>query len=361
MRSGVSRQTQEYRERKGFTMKSILILQDALTEYRRPVIDELARYYRITVLHAGLAKETGLSNYVEVIVPQLRIGPFHLQNIASIYRTQRQFDVVISMFDLRWPAYIMPFVRKRHTKWIQWGHRYSDNRLANVVRDFLMKKADRILLYGEEEIPRMAARGVDISKVVVAPNTIHVPNYADMSSADKNSLLFVGRLQPRKRIDLIIRAFSELQERIADNIVLDIVGGGLLDGELRQLADKLGIAQKVIFHGPVQDHAELASVFSRAYAYVSPGPVGLGVLHSFAYGVPVVTLREGRHGPEFKNLSHNQNALILESEEHLGPALEWICNHPEAVQVLGHNAYLQYSQNRTLNHMLAGFRKAIEE
>jgi glycosyltransferase involved in cell wall biosynthesis len=160
-----------------------------------------------------------------------------------------------------------------------------------------------------------------------------------MSSADKNSLLFVGRLQPRKRIDLIIRAFSELQQRIADNIVLDIVGGGLLDDELRQLADKLGIAQKVIFHGPVQDHAELASVFSRAYAYVSPG----------------------RHGPEFKNLSHNQNALILESEEHLGPALEWICNHPEAVQVLGHNAYLQYSQNRTLNHMLAGFRKAIEE
>ena len=342
-------------------MKSLLILQDALTQYRRPVINELAKYYRVTVMHANKDGERVLGDYAELIIPQVRFGPIYWQNIYSIYKAQRHFDAIISMFDLRWPAYILPFVFQRHAKWILWGHRYSVNRLANRARDLLMKKADRILLYGEEEIALMSERGVDLSKVVVAPNTIHVPNHSDTSSADKCSLLFVGRLQTRKRIDLIIRTFSELQGRIADHIVLDIVGGGVLEGELRQLANELGVAQKIKFHGSTQDHALLKALFSRAYAYISPGPVGLGVLHSFAYGVPVITLREGRHGPEFMNLDHNHNAIILDGENDLTTALSWICSNPEHARALGHNAYIRYSQNRTLDHMIAGFRKAIEE
>lgn len=342
-------------------MKSLLILQDALAEYRRPVINELAKYYRVTVMHANMEKEMISGSYTEIIFPQVRVGPFHLQNIALIYRAQQQFDAVISMFDLRWPAYILPFIWKRHAKWILWGHRYSASRLANKARDYVMKKADQILLYGDEEISKMSERGVDLSKVFVAPNTIYIPNHSDMSDVDKCSLLFVGRLQSRKRIDLIIRAFSELQGLIADHIVLDIVGGGGLEGELRRLAGELGVAQKVNFHGSIQDHVLLKSLFSRAYAYTSPGPVGLGVLHSFAYGVPVVTLREGRHGPEFMNLDHNHNALILDSENDLTTALASIINNSGHARVLGHNAYLHYSQHRTLDHMIAGFRKAIEE
>ena len=38
------------------------------------------------------------------------------------------------------------------------------------------------------------------------------------------------------------------------------------------------------------DEGDLDLIVENAIAYVSRGPVGLGVLHSFAYGVPVVTL-----------------------------------------------------------------------
>jgi glycosyltransferase involved in cell wall biosynthesis len=342
-------------------MKSLLILQDALTEYRRPVLDELAKYYSVTVMHAN--KDGGVSsrNYAEFVIPQVRVGPFHLQNFVSIYKAQQHFDAVISMFDLRWPAYILPFIGKRHAKWILWGHRYSANRLANKARDYLMKCADKILLYGEEETAQMSERGVDLSTVVVAPNTIHVPNHFDTSNSEKRSLLFVGRLQERKRIDLIIRAFSQLHGHIGDHIFLDIVGGGVLERELRQLANELGVAEKINFHGAVRDHAVLVTLFSRAFAYISPGPVGLGVLHSFAYGVPVITLREGRHGPEYVNLVHNHNAFILDHENDLATAIALICNDLNFSRLLGHNAYIHYTQRRTLEHMVAGFIKAIEE
>lgn len=342
-------------------MKSVLILQNALANYRRPVIDELGKYYKITVIHAGQAPVCDTSSNYEINVSQVKAGPFYLQNFAQIFKIRNQFDVVISMFDLRWPAYILPFLIDRHFKWILWGHRYSDSWVTNSIRDLLMRSADRILLYGDEEISRMVLRGINPSKIVIAPNTIHVPNHADLSNEDKSSLLFVGRLQPRKRIDLIIRAFSELQGSISSNIVLDIVGSGLLDTKLHQLAVDLNIEQKVFFHGPIRDNTKLANIFARAFAYVSPGPVGLGVLHSFAYGVPVVTLQEGRHGPEFHNLVHDFNSLVLMNEAELAPALAWLCNNPELTRVLGRNAYLHYSQRRTLDHMIAGFRKAIEE
>ena len=42
-----------------------------------------------------------------------------------------------------------------------------------------------------------------------------------------------------------------------------------------------------------------------------PEAVGLGVLHAFGYGLPVVTSDNASiHGPEFEALAHGQNAVL---------------------------------------------------
>ena len=342
-------------------MKSVLILQNKLVEYRRAIFNFLAAYYDVVILHSGRPATGVADHYREIIVPQTKLGPFHFQRYATIRETQQRFDVVIAMFDLHWPAYLLSLLYRERPKYILFGHRYSGNWIANVLRDSLMRRADRLLMYGAEEIGRMIERGIDPGKIVVAPNTIHVANHEDHSGALKRSLLFVGRLQERKRIDLIIESFARLQGRISDEIVLDIVGSGKLETALQRRAIDLGLSRKVVFHGRIDDHERLSTLFSDAYAYVSPGPVGLGVLHSFAYGVPVLTMRSGRHGPEFHNLRHAHNAMICESVENLDEAMEWVCNEPGLARELGRNAYSHYRGKRTLEHMIAGFRKAIEE
>ena len=118
---------------------------------------------------------------------------------------------------------------------------------------------------------------------------------------------------------------------------------------------------KVNFLGRIDDPNALVNIFSRAYAYVSPGPVGLGVLHSLAYGVPVITLRYARHGPEFHNLIHEHNALICEEEASIEEAMWRICTDAALAKRLGNNAYQHYALERTLSRMLDGFRKVIEE
>ena len=226
-------------------MKSVLILQNEIMEYRKPVYNGLAKDYEVVVLHSGRPSVKESDRYREVITQRKQVWRFYLQPNSPLGKMIGNFDAVIAMFDLAWPAYLAPLFWRKRSKYILWGHRYSSNRIACTVRDQLMKRADRLLVYGDEEVERMIARGVDPTKIAIAWNTIQVLNHRDYSDADKTSLLFVGRLQERKRIDLFIETFAKLQGRIDDEVTLDIVGGGEIENELRQIAENLRIPQEV--------------------------------------------------------------------------------------------------------------------
>ena len=131
---------------------------------------------------------------------------------------------------------------------------------------------------------------------------------------------------------------------------------------LQQKATAAGVGDRVLFHAGTENEEDLAKFFARAYAYVSPGHIGLGALHSFAYGVPVVT-RGGQYpsqGVEIENLKAGVNSLLQDSYAELGDALCAICNDAALRTRLGANAYRYFSTARTLDSMLDGFRRAIE-
>jgi len=340
--------------------KSVLILQGEVVAYRQPLFNALATHYHVTVLHSGNPSVGTGDRYSEKIIPVRRIGPFYLQDIRAVRDFAAGFDAVVSMFDLRWPAFIFPVLARLPGRVILHGHRYSGRSLADGVRDMLMRRADALLMYGDEEVATMVRRGINPAKIIIAPNTIDVANHADFSHEEKTGLLFVGRLQERKRLDLALEVFARLQGSIDPRIVFEVVGSGEPEAALRDLAARLGIANKVRFHGRIVDNEVLAGLFRRALAYVSPGPVGLGVLHSFAFGVPVITLRDGRHGPEFLNLVDGKNSLVVADEAAFEEALRLICTDRALARELGRNAYCRYASERTMETMVDGFRLAIE-
>jgi glycosyltransferase involved in cell wall biosynthesis len=347
-------------------MKKILILQNEIMEYRKPIYNALSNLYDVVILHSGSRSVLPSDRYQEIVVPSKKFGKFHCQFNSPISDILNEYDVAILMFDLGWPKYIAPLFYKNRPKIILWGHRYSKNLLACKLRDWLMSRADRLLLYGDEEIAEMLRRGVDSSKIRIAWNTVHVENKFDYSKFKKNNILFVGRLQPSKRIDKVIYEFANLIDDIPRDTNLEIVGSPAkgyqgIDYDLIELTRQLGINDRVIFHGRIDDSNELAKIFSRSYAYVSPSPVGLGVLHSFAYGVPVITLRFERHGPEFNNLEHMKNSIICNDIYEFSRAIKSICSNKNLAQSLGHNAYLHYTNIRSLDRMISGFVSAIEE
>ena len=109
-------------------------------------------------------------------------------------------------------------------------------------------------------------------------------------------ILSVRRLVPRMGLDVLLRAFLSLKERLADTPMFVIVGEGPERSSLQQLARDLGLEGVVHFAGRVADEA-LVAYYQAADVTVVPSVAlegyGLVVLESLASGTPVVATRVG--------------------------------------------------------------------
>ena len=116
--------------------------------------------------------------------------------------------------------------------------------------------------------------------------------------ADRPVLLFVGRIQPLKGLDVAVRALAELPDRGA---VLVAVGGPSgLDGEVeeakvRLLAEELGVEDRIRWVPP-QPHYLLSTFYRAADVVLVPSrseSFGLVALEAAACGTPVVAAAVG--------------------------------------------------------------------
>ncbi len=345
-------------------MKSILIIQDMLSHYRKEVYNRLASQYKITILHSGKSTITESDLYSEIIVSTKKIGMFKWQKGVDKAIKSGEYDVVIAMFDLHWLTSLLAIRYRKNVKFIWWGHRYEhnqvENTLKNKVKHKLIKLSSAVLLYNDSQVEVMLNYGIPKEKIFIAENTIFVDNLEDLSGFEKSSFLFIGRTQKYKRVDLLIKQFAKIIHRIPDYITVDIVGEGPENIRLKQLAKELNVSERVKFHGKINDSQKLKELYKKAIAYVSPDAVGLGAQHSFAYGTPVVTTSEGYKGAEYEKLENNINSILFKNEEEFREGLIRLITDTEFRVRLGRNAYKLYSTKLTIDNMVQGFIDAIE-
>ena len=86
-------------------------------------------------------------------------------------------------------------------------------------------------------------------KTTVIPNPIAVSAIPSrFEGKRKHTIVGVGRLDPQKNFDMLIRAFAALPERFSD-YTLEIYGGGPLEEKLQGLIDKLELSGRVRLMG----------------------------------------------------------------------------------------------------------------
>src|SRR5262249_30794178 len=109
-------------------------------------------------------------------------------------------------------------------------------------------------------------------------------------------VLYLGNFNPHKNVPRLIRAFGLLPGPVRSRHTL-VLAGGYGDGrpELARLADSLGLTDRVIFPGRVDD-ADLPALYTEASAYVAPSlqeGFGVPVLEAMACGAPVISSNRG--------------------------------------------------------------------
>jgi len=174
--------------------------------------------------------------------------------------------------------------------------------------------ADRIIAFSDGERDALVRLyGANRDRVEVIPCGVELDLFQPMNKGkargelgldDTKVLLFVGRIQPLKGLDILLRAVACLDR---NDLRLLIVGGDAGGGEvarLRSLARELGIAEKVVFLGAVE-HERMPLFYNAANVCVVPSyyeSFCLVAIEALACGTPVVASRVGglattiRHG-----------------------------------------------------------------
>lgn len=107
-------------------------------------------------------------------------------------------------------------------------------------------------------------------------------------------VLFLGVLEPRKNVGGLIRAFSQISDKIKEDLVVAGSSGfGWNTVEVRQLVRDLKLTNRVHFIGTVNEQ-DKGAIFSLATVFVYPSfyeGFGIPLLEAMACDVPVITSR----------------------------------------------------------------------
>ncbi|HEY9767303.1 MAG TPA: glycosyltransferase family 1 protein [Coleofasciculaceae cyanobacterium] len=159
-------------------------------------------------------------------------------------------------------------------------------------------------------------------------------------------VLYVGRFDPRKGIETLVRAVGQSKVREQQNLKLIIAGGstpGRKDGKEREriesIVNELGLQDITTFPGLV-NHQDLIYYYAAADVCVVPShyePFGLVAIEAMASGTPVVASEVG--GLKYTVVDEVTGLLAPPQEEQaFASAISQILSNPSWCQQLGKNA-----------------------
>jgi glycosyltransferase involved in cell wall biosynthesis len=172
----------------------------------------------------------------------------------------------------------------------------SDVRLARAVA--FSRPAFRHVLHRSAAVTAVsrwlaseAQEVVAAPKAIVAPMPVATDLFGPGGQRQTDRLLFVGRLNKQKGIEMLLHAVS----RLARPAHLDVVGDGEDRDALQELARALGIADRVHWHGALPQ-PRLADFYRGATALIVPSVgegLGLVAVEAQLCETPVIAFDSG--------------------------------------------------------------------
>lgn len=197
--------------------------------------------------------------------------------------------------------------------------------MKKVVKKLFFSLSDIVLLYGDYARNLMIAEGFDAHKLVCLYNSLDYETQVKIRSSLSDSkiynthfnnddpvLLYIGRIQKGKKIDQLIRACKELNDK-GTSCNLVIIGEEIEETDLRLIVSKYALNDRIWFVGPMYDENRLGDFIYNADVCVSPGSIGLTAIHCLTYGTPVITNNNFPHqGPEFEAIQHDVTGAFFQ-------------------------------------------------
>jgi glycosyltransferase involved in cell wall biosynthesis len=279
----------------------LALQQRVLPVYRAPFFDLLA-----SACDGGMSLFTGLPRASEGITTakELKAANYKLGN--NIHLFDGAFYLCFQQGLMDWlkgwnpdalvmeanPRYLstssaVKWMHKQNRPVIGWGlgsppiSGFRKQRRLSFISQF-----DALISYSQRGADEYAVLGFPREKIFVAHNSVSAPPLSPLPARRltfnvRPVILFVGRLQARKRINFLLRACAILDSKPR----LVIIGDGPERKALQTLAKEIYPSAEFI---GAKHEAELKPYFEEADLFVLPGTGGLAVQEAMSYGLPVI-------------------------------------------------------------------------
>jgi len=354
----------------------LAVQQRVLPSYRVPFFEELAG-----LCQGGMSLFAGKPRAVEAIQTAEALqngrlvhaanqhflrGPLYLcyQPGITNWLQDEQPDALVVEANSRYPSTprAVRWMQARNRPVLGWGLGAPPLSgplagLRNRARQRFLLSLDGVIAYSERGAAEYRAIGIPGARVFVAHNAA-VPRPASLPerlppAKDRPLVLFVGRLQARKRLDMLFSACAALPAERQPELV--IVGDGPARAEFESQAQTIYPSTKFVGakHG-----AELTPYFAQADLFVLPGTGGLAVQQAMANGLPVI-VAQGDGTQE--DLVRPANGWLIEPDHQpsLNNSLAEALADRQRLRQMGQESYRITVQEINLQQMAAKFIQAV--
>lgn len=153
-------------------------------------------------------------------------------------------------------------------------------------------KVHRVIAVSEFTKSELLTRlPIAAEKIAVVPNAADHFGAPEPAPTRKDTILYVGHLEPRKNLSVLIEALALLRQRgFPHRLQIAGAGKGKHEEELRARARATGVAEAIDWMGPVADD-KLPELYASARVFALPSlyeGFGIPILEAMRCGTPVV-------------------------------------------------------------------------
>jgi len=223
-----------------------------------------------------------------------------------------------------------------------------NKRITSLIRQ-TFQAAHAVTAISSDIKKRVLHLGATPNKTYLIPHGIFSDGFKvsaehqQTNGNDSRYILYLGRLEKDKGVDVLIKAFSAVKKKHPD-IELRIAGEGKEINTLKTLADRLDIGHSVHFLGIIRGENKIQAL-SKACLLVCPSrseAFGIVILEAFAAGIPVIASRVGGI-PDI--IEEKVNGLLVETDspEQLASKISLLLDDRELRKYLVRNAFIAVS------------------
>ncbi|MCC7487568.1 MAG: glycosyltransferase family 4 protein [Burkholderiales bacterium] len=318
---------------------------------------------------------------------EVRLGPYRVRwQSGTVTHCARFAPDVIIVFGVpgivsNWA--LMLWAKLRQVPLLMWVSGWEGQRagsLALGVKQIFLRLfyslPDKLLVYSSTGGRYLGSLGVGSSRIVIAYNGIEIDDLtirendiranagvlrARHAVEFKTVFLYVGAMVGDKRVDLLLRAFAQLDKKSVGPCALWLVGDGPDREAMARLAAHLGLVPpQVVFFGRVVEKVD--DFFAAADFCVLPALGGLALNQAMFWGTPCIVSRADGTEDDLVLDGFTGKRFVPDSVESLRTALTDCANLPASIRTeWGRAARSLILTRSNVTEMVKTFLQAVRD